>query len=104
MYEFTPLFIYKFQFMVELLIAEGLVVNRLKRKNAFVLRLLVSLVLCFGIVFAIPIIAYNGFFNSALFIILFLISVVFLKVCFNESWGMIFFLRDSRVFDAAYRV
>lgn len=91
MYEFTPLFIYKFQFMVELLIAEGLVVYRLKRKNAFVLRLLVSLVLCFGIVFAIPIIAYNGFFNSALFIILFLISVVFLKVCINESWGMIFF-------------
>ena len=47
MFEFTALFAYKLQFMLELLIAELLFCWKLKRKNHFYIRLIVSILVSF---------------------------------------------------------
>lgn len=91
MYEFTSLFLYKFQFLAELLIAESMIVFRMKRKSMFALRAILSILVCFGMAFAVPILAYNAFYCAFMFILLFGFTVVALKVCFNENWGTIVF-------------
>lgn len=91
MYELTPLFIYKFQFMAELLFAEGLISFRMKRKPLFLLRLFLSVAACFGFAYAVPIAAYNAAYCSFLFISLFSFTVCMMKVCFDERWVTVVF-------------
>jgi hypothetical protein len=85
MYDFNALFLYKFQFLLELLIAEGLFCIHLKRRNKFVLRLILSLIGVAGITFAIPIASYNPFYMSLIFIIIFIATVALVAICFDES-------------------
>ena len=85
MFEFTALFVYKLQFMLELLIAELLFCWKLKRKNHFYIRLIVSVLVSFLLAFLIPIINYDSIYVSLLFIVLAIISFVALMFCFDES-------------------
>ena len=85
MFEFTALFVYKLQFMLELLIAELLFCWKLKRKNHFYIRLIVSILVSFLLAFLIPIISYDSIYVSLLFIVLAIISFVALMFCFDES-------------------
>ena len=66
MFEFTALFVYKLQFMLELLIAELLFCWKLKRKNHFYIRLIVSILVSFLLAFLIPIISYDSIYVSLL--------------------------------------
>lgn len=91
MYEFTPFFLYKLQFMTELLVAEGMMCLKLKRRSFFVLRVFLCVAACFVFAFAIPIVAYNTVWCAALFIIMFAFTIPMLKTCFSESWSTIVF-------------
>lgn len=91
MYALTPFFLYKLQFMAELLIAEGLMSFRLKRNGYFFLRCIAAVVLCFAFALALPIVAYNAAWCSAVFILMFAFTLPMLKFCFGESWSRIVF-------------
>lgn len=91
MYDFTPFFLYKLQFMGELLIAECMMCLRLRRRPFFVLRAALCVAACFVFAFAVPIIAYNAVWCSVIFIIMFAFTVPMLKTCFSESWSTIVF-------------
>lgn len=91
MYELTPFFLYKIQFMAELLFAEGMIVFRLKRRDYFIWRVVLALAVCFGVALALPIIDYNAFYCSLIFIVLFIVTVVMLRLCFSAGWVTILF-------------
>ncbi len=92
MYDFAaPLFWYKFVFLAEILIAEILTIYRMKRRKHFVARSIASLsglALC---TFALPIPFYNAIYSSVLFMTIFILSLIALKICFDESWTNIVF-------------
>lgn len=91
MYALTALFWYRAVFMLELVIAESLAVFRLKRRRKFFLRLAGALFLCFGFAFAVPIVAYNAVWCSVMFLSMFLVSTLAVKLCFDENWRTVFF-------------
>ena len=91
MYEFTPFFLYKLQFMAELLLAEGMIIFRFKRRNYFFARIIGAVLVCFGLAFAIPIIAYNAFYCTVVFIALFVVSLIAIRFCFDVDWITILF-------------
>lgn len=91
MYELTPLFLFKFQFMAELIVAESLVAHRFKRRPLFWLRLPLCIAACFGVAYAIPVLAYNAWFCSALFIALFAVTLAMMPVCFDEKPSAVIF-------------
>jgi hypothetical protein len=86
MYEFTQLFLYKFQFLAEIFIAESLFVVHLKRRDHFILRLILSLIGSFGLTFAIPIVSYGFLYQTAMFLLIFIFSIISVLVCFEESF------------------
>lgn len=92
MYNVTaPLFWYKVVFVFELLVSEGLITYTLKKKKYFALRVLVSVVVLFGLAFAVPVLFYNAVYSSIIFIVLFLASVAAMKFCYDESLFIILF-------------
>ena len=92
MYDFTaPLFWFKFVFLFEILVAEILLMYRVKRRVHFVLRTAAALVFLLAFTFALPIPYYNAFYSSALFLLIFAVTLVALKFCFNASWGQVIY-------------
>lgn len=82
--------IYKFQFMVELLIAEGLFVVKLRRRRYFWARLVASLIVMFAAVALFPL-RYNAFFSSMMFLTFFVLSIAAIGFCFHDTfWNIIF--------------
>lgn len=82
--------IYKFQFMVELLIAEGLFVVKLRRRRYFRARLIASLIVMFAAVALFPL-RYNAFFSSLMFLTFFVLSIAAIGFCFHDTfWNIIF--------------
>lgn len=82
MYELDSAFWYKFIFMAELLIAEAVIVFRLKRRRLFLLRLFLSLVGAMGLCFAVPV--FPGIWSAFTYLMLFGVSLAALFVCFSE--------------------
>ncbi len=91
MYELTPLFVYKFQFMAELLIAEALTAFRLERRRLFWLRFALCVAACFGFAYALPIAAYNAWYCSVLFVALFAFSLCMMRICFGGKTSAVVF-------------
>ena len=88
----TQLEFYKsFQFMAELLAAETLFLVSLRRRNFFILRLVLSLAACFLFSFLFPIVSDNSYYMSLMFVSLFVFTVCMNKVIFKESWVKLFF-------------
>lgn len=87
----SSLFWYKLIFMTELLIAEGLFTYKLKRRSRFPFRLGLSVAACFGVALAYPVLRFNAWYASLMFIALFSFSVLCLKFCYNESWKNVLF-------------
>ena len=88
----SALFWYKLIFMGELFISEFIFSYRLKKKNKYPLRLILTVCLCLAVSFAVPVIGYNALFSSLLFFALFFFSTILLKfVCYDESWINVFF-------------
>ena len=71
--------------MLELIIAESLLVFRLKKRKRFALRLTLSLVGCFAFAFLYPIWIYSAIYISVMFFLLFIITLISLYICFDEK-------------------
>ena len=91
MYEMTSLFFYRPLFMLELLIAEHLFAFKLEHRKYYVLRLLFSVIVCVGISFAIPVVAFSTLYCSFLFFALFVVSVATLMFTYKDSFKNIVF-------------
>ncbi|HIW03805.1 MAG TPA: GHKL domain-containing protein [Firmicutes bacterium] len=91
MYELTTLYLYKVVFSAELMIAELMLGGHLVRRQYFALRYGISCVLMAGVAFAIPVLAYNALYCSAIFLVLFALSVVAMKFCYAENGAVIIF-------------
>lgn len=91
MYEFTQLFLYKFQFLIELLSAEALFALRLKKRRNFPFRVVLSVLITAGLTFAIPIVNYGFLYMSSMFLIIFSLSILAVLFCFDEPFINIVF-------------
>lgn len=92
MFDFSSsLFWYKLVFMAEIIIAEIVFVLHLRRRTHFVLRVLCSCAGLFLFAFLFPIVGYDAAWTCFMFFMMFIASLVGLKVCFNESLRNIIF-------------
>lgn len=91
MYKLTALYLYKAVFMFELLIAESLMCIGMKRRPHFAVRIAVSFVVCMGFSFALPVLAYNALYCSAVFLLMFVFSLFWMKFCFDENLMSVLF-------------
>lgn len=91
MFDFSVLFWYKLVFAAELYIIEILFTLRLKKRNRFALRFILSSLAYFAVSFLIPVPWYNGLYVTGMFLLIFALSLVALKVSYDESWMNIIF-------------
>lgn len=92
MFEFTPLFWYKLVFLTELLIIELLFLFSFKKKSNFILRFALSLIGCYGFTFLFPIFVYNPYYISFMFLCLFSITLIGMKICFDVPFIRVLFV------------
>ena len=87
----TGLAIYKLLFMAQLLFGEGMFLLRLERRRRFGVRLAVAVPAMFLIAALFPLLEYDAFYVSFLFLTLFLCSLAAMRWCYDEPWGNILF-------------
>jgi len=92
MYQWTSLFLYKFQFLAELLIAEGIFCVSFPRRSHFWWRFPLGLLLLAGLVYAIPIADYGLFYQTFLFLGIFALSIGYICFVFEEPFLNLLFL------------
>lgn len=80
----TFLSFYKLLFLTELIVAESIFAYKLRRRNYFLLCLFIVLIVLYLIAFLLPSIS-NPFYIAFIFLFLFTLSCVGLKICFKES-------------------
>ena len=75
------------QFVLELLVAEGLFLCWLRRRNLFGLRLAAGIAVVFGAAYLVPVSNFsnNAFYMSGVFLTIFAVTVVAGVLCFKES-------------------
>ena len=78
--------VYKVVFMAELLVAEFLFTLRLKRRSKFWLRFAAMCAVGLLLAWQFPIVSYNAFYSSVMFLALFAATVGGLMLCYNESF------------------
>lgn len=92
MFDFeAPLFWYKLIFTAELLVAEGLVTFSLRKRKNFFLRVVLSVVGVFLFSFLYPTFFYNAAYTSVLFFMIFGVSLLVFKICYDEPWVNLIF-------------
>lgn len=93
MYELSFLFWYKIIFATELLVSIFLFCFKLPLKNKPLLRIGASLLIYYGVAFAIPIgsFSYNFYYVSFVFFLIFAVSIPLLKLIFDAPWISIVF-------------
>lgn len=91
MYDFSNLFFYKFQFMLELIVAESLFLIHLKRRDHFIIRAIIAVIFCFGTSYCIPIVSYDPFYISVMFFLLFIATIAAAYFCFDQPFINIIF-------------
>lgn len=92
MFDFnSSLFWYKLLFMAELLVAAWLFADRLKRRPMFWLRVAGGAAIAFVAAFLFPVLFYNAWYTSLLFLCLFLVTIPVMKLCYDEPWVNIVF-------------
>lgn len=84
MYDLTPMFWYKGMFAAELICAEVLTMLRLRRRSYFPLRLVVAVILCIGLAFAVPVAEYSVISSTLTFLVIFGFTVGAAAFCFKE--------------------
>ncbi len=72
--------------MAELLVAEYLFTFRLKKRKRFLLRAIASCAACMAAAFFFPILSYNAFYSSMMFLALTAISVAGLMISYDEPF------------------
>lgn len=88
---FDSLFYYKNLFVIEILIAEFLFAFRLKKNDNFIFRFILSMCIALIVSFFTPIFINNAITSSLMFLFLFAVTIVLMKVCYDESWINIIF-------------
>ena len=83
--------LYKIVFMVQLMAAEGLLSFRLEHMPRFRFRAALAMVLGVGAAALIPVLQYNAWYASAMFFLLFGVSLLLLRLCYDEPWGNLLF-------------
>lgn len=78
--------LYKIVFMAELLVAEFLFTLRLKRRRKFWLRFAAMCVVGMLLAWLFPVVAYNAFYSSVMFLALFAATVGGLMLCYKDSF------------------
>ena len=92
MLQMSGLFYYRLVFLAEILISEFLFFFKLKRKNKFVLKLIISLALIFVLAFFYPLPFYNFWYTSLMFIAYFCFTFIACIFLFDEKISTIAFL------------
>lgn len=87
----TQLYWYKILFLFELLTAEAIFSYKLRRRKHFIPRILGVAAIC--VVFSVlyPLTDYTVAYNSGIFFAIFFVTLIGMKVCFDESWWNILF-------------
>lgn len=88
----TTLQLYKPIFMLELLICFFIYAFKLKKRNHFALRFIIASIILIIISFFFPIIKYDAFYTSIMFLILFIISLFMMYFCYDEEIINIIFI------------
>lgn len=87
----TSLFVYKFQFMTALLIAEGMFLCRLPRRDRFPGRAALAVLGSFLVALLFPILSYSALYSSVMFLVFFALTIPAAKLCFDVDWrGCVF--------------
>ncbi len=94
MYILSELFFYKIIFVIEILIAMHLFSFKQIKKNHYVIKLIISILVCIGLAIAFPIPQnlYNTFYTSFMFLFLFIICTISLGFVYEISFRIIFFI------------
>ena len=93
--ETTYLFYYKIVFIFEILLAMFLLSFNLKKKENFILRFILSILVCVVIGIFFPLfknISYTWWYSSIMFIFLFACCTFALSIMYGASWQKIFFV------------
>ena len=87
----SPLFWYKIQFMVELLAAEALATYTMEKRKYFTIRVIGVAAGCFLVAFYFPLLQFNAIYTSIMFYLFFAVSILGLRICYDEEWRAIVF-------------
>lgn len=92
MYEMTQLFLYKFVFIAELLIATYLYSFRCKKRSHFIVRATISSAVCFLLGYLYPVASFSAGYSSIMFFVLFFICAASLIFVYDMPIKQVFFL------------
>ena len=87
----SNLFFFRPLFMLELILAEAMFLSKLNIRTNFFIRLIISLLFCFGISFILPTNFENIYYYSFLFLIMFLVTIIASMFCFKAPLKNILF-------------
>ena len=87
----TNLSYYKLLFIAELLVAEFIFFNRLKKRKGFCWKYPLAILFNVAFVFFFPILSYNAVYCSVMFLIIFAVSVASMAFCFDEKFENLLF-------------
>ena len=93
--EQSYLFYYKILFMLELLGATFLLTFNLKKKDNFMVRLVIGIFACLAITILFPLfknISYTWWYSSLMFLFFFICVMILLAFVYDEPWQKIFFI------------
>lgn len=82
---------YKVLFTIELIFAEFIFSNKLRRRNYFWFRLIPALLIILATSVFVPMPPPNPWLYSLVFLSIFLLTFLSMKLCFKESWRNILF-------------
>ncbi len=91
LYPISSLFFYRTIFMGWLLFGEGLFLFKLKKRTHFVIRTLVSYLLCIGFAFAFPIPTGNSFYTMMMFFVMFFFTYLMAYFRYDCNWRNLLF-------------
>ena len=91
MYNFkSTLFLYKFMFVAEIFLVELVIGLMFKKKDKFPLRIALVALFLAAITFALPIVVYESWYLTVLFIVMFAVSVALMKFLYDEPFMNLF--------------
>lgn len=76
--------LYKIIFVIEILVAESLLTFRLKKRNNFFLKAIISIIILFVIAFLFPVAINTAWYSCIMFFFLFGCTIPVLYFCYNE--------------------
>ena len=91
-YPMSRILFYRPIFILMLIISISMFSAKLKKKNPFVLRYIISILLCLEISFIFPLFSDNAFYISAMFFIFWFIAYLAMMFCLQENKKNLLFI------------